>query len=132
MSTLFIVYRAPTSRKFYISSQMRFFLNSVARSLRSQVCLLSVARSFRSQIFNTGPIHEQGRRQDFSLGGGAVGERSEPTRPIHLRSEQAVAGVWGRSLQRGPGAGSRGGAPWRGLGNFLRIFLRIFLRNRVF
>ena len=34
-----------------------FFLNSVARSLRSQVCLFSVARS---QIFNTGPIHEQG------------------------------------------------------------------------
>ena len=43
--------------------------------------------------------------------GGAVGERSEPTRPIHLRSErseQAVAGVQGRS----PLAGARG----RGLG----------------
>ena len=49
----------PTSRKFSISSQMRFFLNSVARSLRSQVCLFSVARLLRSQIFNTGPIHDQ-------------------------------------------------------------------------
>ena len=40
-------------------------------------------------------------------GGGAFGERSEPTRPKQLRSErseQAVAGVWGRSPQRGPGA----------------------------
>ena len=40
---------------------------------------------------------------------GAVGERSEPTRPIHLRSKQAVAGVWGRSPQRGPGAEPFGG-----------------------
>ena len=30
------------------------------------------------------------------------------------RSEQAVAGVWGRSPQQGPGADR--GAPWRGLG----------------
>ena len=57
----------PTSRKFLISSQMRFFLNSVARSLSSQVCLFSVARLLRSQIFNTGPIHEQGEHKNFEF-----------------------------------------------------------------
>ena len=46
----------------------------------------------------------------FFLWGGAFGERSEPTRPKQLRSErseQAVAGVWGRS----PLAGARGAHP---------------------
>ena len=48
------------------------------------------------------------RSQVFFFGG-AFGERSEPTRPKQLRSErseQAVAGVWGRSPQRGPGGRS--------------------------
>ena len=48
----------------------------------------------------------------FFLWGGAFGERSEPMRPKQLRSErseQAVAGVWGRSPQRGPGAEPLGG-----------------------
>ena len=54
---------------------------------------------------------EQARSQVFSLGE-AFGERSEPMRPKQLRSErseQAVAGVWGRSPQRGPGAEPLGG-----------------------
>ena len=48
----------------------------------------------------------------FFLWGGAFGERSESTRPKQLRSErseQAVAGVLGRSPQRGPGAEPLGG-----------------------
>ena len=56
-------------------------------------------------------IPVQARSQVFSLGG-AFGERSEPTRSKQLRSErseQAVAGVWGRSPQRGPGAEPLGG-----------------------
>ena len=77
----------PTSRKFYISSQMRFFLNSVARSLRSQVCLFfcGLARKFRSQIFNTGPIHEQGRSQDFSLGGCRLASFADASNPAVKR-----------------------------------------------
>ena len=64
-------------------------------------------------------VRAQARSQVFSLGG-AFGERSEPTRSKHLRSErseQAVAGVWGRS----PLAGARGAQPPGKI-----------LRNRVF
>ena len=87
---------------------------------------LSVARSFRSQIFNTGPIHEQGRRQDFSLGAGGCrrAKRVDASNPSAQRANRASCG---RGLGAQPPAGSRGGAPWRGAqppGNFLR--------NRVF
>ena len=67
-----------------------------------------------TRSFNNGMIKNtlvQARSQVFSLGG-AFGERSEPMRPKQLRSErseQAVAGVWGRSPQRGPGAEPLGG-----------------------
>ena len=57
----------------------------------------------------------QARSQDLCLG--VLGERSEPTRPTQLRSErseEAAAGVWGRS------GGARGRSPQN------------FLRNRVF
>ena len=88
----------------------------MAQSLRSQVCLLSVARSFCSQIFNTGPIHEQGRRQDFSLGG-AVCAASEASKLWQGSAGAAPSGVQGRS----PLAGARGAQP-----------PGKFLRNRVF
>ena len=78
---------------------------------------LSVARSFRSQILNTGQIHEQGRRQDFSLGGGlSASKASRRVQSICAASEAsklwqvsvgaAPSGVQGRS----PLAGARGGA----------------------
>ena len=69
---------------------------------------------------------QQARSQVFSLGGGGGGGFWRAKRPKQLRSEQAVAGVWGRSPQRGPGAeplgGGKGGAAPPG-----KIF-----RNRVF
>ena len=63
-----------------------------------------MARSFRSQIFNTGPIHEQGRRQDFSLGGGGGLSASEACR----RGQSICAASEASPLA---GAGARGAQP---------------------
>ena len=77
------------------------------RSIDNSSPLLSVLHQFSRHV-----------ARFFLWGEGAFGERSESTRPKQLRSErseQAVAGVWGRSPQRGPGAeplaGARGAQP---------------------
>ena len=57
----------------------------------------------------------QARSQVFSLGGGGLwrAKRADVSKAAAQRAERASCG---RGLGAQPPAGSRGGAPWRGLG----------------